>query len=153
ACLKEHRDQVSSACQQAVKSAMQGSGGGAQAPGGQLTSADAPSSGSAPVAPPKAAVLQAPAAATASSGEGKRPAPTSATKSSAAHAGSGAAHYFELKRFTATTKITTTATDTGHELKAYSLLAPSDWNLVGGASSNADVGSCFSDLILVSGVV
>ena len=149
ACLKEHRDQVSPACQQAVRSALQGSAGGASAAAGQA--GEAPTSASAPLASPTSAAPTAPAAAAASSGA--RPASTSASKQPIAHASSGAAHYFELKRFTTTTKVTTTATDPGHELKVYSLLAPADWNLVGGASSNPDVGSCFSDLIQVNGVV
>ena len=153
ACLKEHRDQVSPACKQAVKSALLGSAGGAAGPGGQPSSGDAPSSASAPLASPPAAALQTPAAAPASSGEGARPTSASAPKQPIAHASGGAAHYFELRRFTTTTKVTTTATDPGHELKVYSLLAPADWNLVGGASSNPDVGSCFSDLIHVNGVV
>ena len=46
ACLKEHRDQVSAACTQAVKSVLQGSAGGAAAPAGQPTSGEAPTSGS-----------------------------------------------------------------------------------------------------------
>lgn len=152
ACLKEHRDQVSPACKQAVKSILQESAGGAAAPAGQPTSGDAPASGSTPLASPAAATLQAPAAAAASSAEGTRPASTSATKRPIAHASGGAAHYFELKRFTTTTKVTT-PNEADRELKVYSLLAPADWNLVGGASSNPDTGSCFSDLIQVNGVV
>jgi len=131
ACLKEHRDQVSPACQQAVRSALQGSAGGASAAAGQA--GEAPTSASAPLASPTSAAPTAPAAAAASSGA--RPASTSASKQPIAHASSGAAHYFELKRFTTTTKVTTTATDPGHELKVYSLLAPADWNLVGGPAA------------------
>jgi len=148
ACLKQHRDQVSPGCQQAVRSVLQGSAGGAPAPGGQTGSA--PTLGSEPPASPAAAAPQAAAAAPDSSGKDARPASTSATK----HASSGAAHYFELKRFTTTTKMSTTASEADvREFKVYSLLAPTDWNLVGGASLNPDTGSCFSDSIRVSGVV
>ncbi len=154
ACLKEHRDQVSPACTQAVKSVLQGSAGGAAAPAGQPTSGEAPTSGSTPLASPTAGALQAPAAAAASSAAGKRPSSTSATKPPIAHTSGGAAHYFELKRFTTTTKMSTTASEADvREFKVYSLLAPTDWNLVGGASLNPDTGSCFSDSIRVSGVV
>ena len=147
ACLKEHRDQVSDACKQAVKSALQGPSGTAPAPGGQ------PNPGSAPPAPPPAAASQAPAAAPASSGDGARPASASTTKQPTAHATSGAAHYFELKRFTTTTNIATSAQDPVREATVYSLLAPADWNLTGGSDANPDAGSCFSDLFKVFGVV
>lgn len=151
-CLKEHRDQVSPTCKQAVKSVLQGSAGGAAAPASQPTSGDAATSAGTPLASPTAAPPQAPAPAAASSAEGTRPASTSATKKPIAPASGGAAHYFELKRFTTTTKVTT-PNELDRELKVYSLLAPADWKLVGGASSNPDTGSCFSDLIRVSGVV
>ena len=153
ACLKEHRDQVSPACKQAVKSALQGPAGAAPAPGGQPTSGDAPTSGSAPPAPPPAAAPQGPAAAPASPGDGARPASTSATKQPNARASSGAAHYFELKRFTTTTNIATSAQEPVREATVYSLLAPADWNLTGGSDVNPDAGSCFSDMFKVFGVV
>ena len=152
ACLKDHRDQISPACKQAVKSLLQGSAGGAEAPAGQRTSGEAPASRSTPPASPTTSTVQAPATAAASSAEGARPASPSATKPPVARASGGAAHYFELKRFTTTTKVTA-PNEADREMNAYSLLAPADWNLVGGARSNPDTGSCFSDLIQVNGVV
>jgi hypothetical protein len=146
ACLKEHRDQVSPACQQAVKSALQGSGGGAPAPGKEA--------GAAPPTSPTTGTPQAPAAAPGSSVEGVRAASAAATKQSIAHGGSGAAHYFELKRFTTTTKMSTTADVADiREFTVYSLLAPADWKLTGGAAINPDAGSCFTDMLRISGVV
>ena len=154
ACLKEHREQVSAACKQAVNTALQGSPGGADAAATarQPPSASVPTSGSTPLVAPTAAALQAPAAAAAPPAEGFRPASTSATKHAIAPASGGAAHYFELKRFTATTKVTT-PNEPDREMKAYSLLAPTDWNLDGGARTNPDVGSCFSDFIQINGAV
>ncbi len=157
ACLKEHRDQVSPACKQAVTSVLQGSAAGAPASGGQPTSADAPTSGSAPLAAPTAAAPKAPAAAPASSGEGARPTLVSATKQPVTHASSGTARYYELKRVTAMMKLdpapSSPPVDANHESKIFSLLAPTDWSLVGGFANKTDAGSCFSDLVQVQGAV
>lgn len=152
ACLKEHRDQVSPTCKQAVMSALQGSAGGAPMPGGQATSGDTPQSGSSPPTSPPAAAPQASGTAPASPGGG-RPASTSPTKQPNARTTSRAAHYFELKRFTTTTNIAMSAQDPVREATVYSLLAPADWNLTGGSDANPDAGSCFSDMIKVFGVV
>jgi hypothetical protein len=40
-----------------------------------------------------------------------------------------------------------------HEAKIFSLLAPTDWSVVGGFTNKMDAGSCFSDLIQVQGAV
>jgi Cysteine rich repeat len=142
ACLKEHRDQVSPACKQAVMGALQGSAGGAAVPESR------------PLASPPAAAPQASAAAPASPGGGASPASTSPTKQPNARANSGAAaRYFELKRFTTTTNIATSAQDPVREATVFSLLAPADWNLTGGSDANPDAGSCFSDMIKVFGMV
>ena len=152
ACLKEHRDQVSPSCKEAVRSMLQGSAAGVAAPAGQPASGDTPTSGSPPLVSPTTPAVQAPAASAASSAAGTRPAAPSATKHPIAHASGGAAHYFELKRFTITTKITA-PNEPDRDLKSLSLLAPADWKLVGGAGSKPDLGSCFSDLVQVHGVV
>jgi hypothetical protein len=152
ACLKQHRDQVSPACKQAVMSALQGPAGGAPARSGQQTSGATPAPGSSPPASPATAAPQASTAAPTSTGGGAHPASTS-TKQPNARANSGAAHYFELKRFTTTTKLSMTAQDPAREVTVYSLLAPADWNLTGGADSNPDAGSCFSDMFKMGGVV
>lgn len=151
-CLNEHRNEVSGACKQAVRSMLQGSAGDAAAPTGPPTSGDVPTSRSMPLASPTAAPPPAAAATAALAAEGTRPASPSATKQPIARASAGATHYFELKRFTVTTKITA-PNQPDREMKAYSLLAPTDWNLDGGANTNPDVGSCFSDFIQVHGVV
>ncbi len=146
ACLKEHRDQVSPACPQAVTSMLQGSAGGAAPTAAQ------PAAASGPPAPPSPAPPQAPVTTVAPSAEGKHPATSSAAKQPTGRGSGGASRYFELKRFTTTTKVTA-PNEADRVLKVYSLLAPAEWNLVGGASSNPDTGSCFSDLIQVNGVV
>jgi hypothetical protein len=119
---------------------LQGSAGGAAAPAGQPTSADAPASGSTPPAAPAAAAPRVPTAA------------ESSLPARQAHASGAAAHYFELKRFTITTRITA-PNEPDRDVKSLSLLAPRDWKLTGGAGSKPDLGSCFSDLVQVNGVV
>ncbi|HEX4863646.1 MAG TPA: cysteine rich repeat-containing protein [Acidimicrobiales bacterium] len=141
ACLKEHRDQVSPACKRAVMSALQGSAGSAPEPGGQATSGDTPVSGSSPPASLPAAATPASVAAPAS------------PRQPSARTNTHAVHYFELKRFTTTTNIATSAQDPAREATVYSLLAPADWNLTGGSVVNPDAGSCFSDMIRMQGVV
>lgn len=143
ACLKEHRDQVSPGCKQAIMAARQGPAGGDLPPGGAASAADAtlaapvaasPDSHSAP--PPKGGDAAARSSTTAA-----------ATVQPAAHGGSGASRYYQLKRFAAATK------DATYDKTVFSLLAPTDWKLTGGYSTNTNAGSCFSDLIQVSGVV
>jgi hypothetical protein len=153
ACLKEHRDQVSPACKQAVMSALQGSAGNAPVPGGQAASGGTPVSGSPPPASLPAAAPQASPAAPALPAEGGRPASTSPAKQTNVRTNTRAAHYFELKRFTTTTNIATSAQDPVREATVYSLLAPADWSLTGGSDVNPDAGSCFSDMIKMFGVV
>lgn len=143
ACLKEHRVQISAGCKQAVRSVLQGASGGTAPDTGQpiVGGPAAPVS----VTPPPAPAAASPAATT-------QPASTPAPKPSSAHGGSGAARYFELKRLSTTTTITNPG-QPDHVVKVYSLLAPADWKLVGGAHSNPNTGSCFSDLNLADGVV
>jgi Cysteine rich repeat len=129
ACLKEHRDQVSPGCKQAVRAALQGPGGGAATPGEAAPIAPAP----APVTPPSTS-NQAPAAA-----------PTTAHR--VARAESGAARFYRLKLDKAQSQ------DPSHPMTIYTLLAPTDWALEGGFINNKDAGSCFSDFIQLNGAV
>jgi hypothetical protein len=132
ACLKQNRDQVSPGCKQAVLSALQGAQGGASA--------------AAPVEPSQGAALpeQRSAAAAAAPPSGAASAAPAAT----AHGASGAPHYFTLKRMQASLK-----DGDVEKMKVFTLLAPADWTLDGGFRNKADVGSCFSDMIQVQGLV
>jgi hypothetical protein len=137
ACLKEHRDQVAPGCKQAVMTALQSPAGGASAPG------RAPSAGNATAAPPPPAPPQTqttPPAKPAGS-------PRTSTAQPAAQGAGGSVRYYQLKRFSASSKVES------RDMTVYSLLAPAEWSLAGGVSANANAGSCFSDLYQVSGAV
>jgi cysteine rich repeat protein len=137
ACLKEHRDQVSPGCTQAIMNALQSPAGGAPAPG------SAPSAGDATPAPPLPAPPRAQTTPPAKSGESQR----TSTAQPAAHGAGGSVRYYQLKRFSTSSKVES------HDMTVYSLLAPADWTLAGGVSANENAGSCFSDLYPVSGTV
>jgi hypothetical protein len=143
ACLKEHRDQVSPGCKQAIMAARQGPAGGDAAFGG------ATSAGDATPAPPVSASPDNHSAPPAKVGDAapRSSATTPSTAQPGAHGGSGTPRYYQLKRFSASGK------DATYDNTVFTLLAPTDWKLAGGFSTNANAGSCFSDLIQVSGVV
>jgi hypothetical protein len=130
ACLKDHRDQVSAGCKQAVRAALQGQGGAAATPG-----AVAP-----PAPAPEAAPLLAPAPPAAA-------AASPSTSHRVARAEGGTARFYRLKLDKAQMK------DPSHPMTVYTLLAPTDWVLDGGFINNKDAGSCFSDLIQMNGTV
>jgi hypothetical protein len=144
ACLKEHRDQVSPGCKQAVMSALQGSGagaGGAPASGGSASPAP-----SAPAGPSSQSAPNAGTAATAATTS-----PTGSAQASTkpvAHADGGAPHLFKLKRMAGALKDGDKET-----MRVFTLLAPEDWTLVGGFTNKTDAGSCFADAIEVRGAV
>jgi hypothetical protein len=126
ACLKDHRDQVSAGCKQAVRAALQGPAGAAATPAAAPAAATPPSTFS--QAPPTAPV-------------------TTATTHRVARAESGAARFYRLKLDKAQMQ------DPSHPMTVYTLLAPTEWVLEGGFINNKDAGSCFSDLIQMNGTV
>lgn len=155
ACLKDHRDQVSAGCKQAVKSALQGLAGAAPAPesapasGAGAAASGPPTVGSGALAPAAAGSQSTPPAVTSGAAAPSAPSASPAAAAAAVHAASGNAHYYQLKRFA-----DIVPKDASHEeMKVFSLLAPTDWNLVAGFSQKNDVGSCFSDLMQATGVV
>ena len=135
ACLKQHKDQVSPGCRKAVVSALGGAGAGA---GGEANVG-----GSSPAAPADSQPSAAPAEA---SSTGRPAAP--AARTTVARGGAGAAHYFKLKQMKTTVK-----EEQQGEMTVYTLLAPEDWTLTGGVGTKTDAGSCFSDMLQVSGIV
>jgi hypothetical protein len=143
ACLKEHRDQVSPTCKQAIMAARQGPAGGDAALGG------ATSTGDATLAPPVSPLPDGHSAPPVKAGDAapRSSTTTTSTTQPGAHDGTGTSRYYRLKHFSASTK------DATYDKTVFSLLAPTDWKLTGGYTTNANAGSCFSDLIQVNGVV
>ncbi|MBV8495215.1 MAG: hypothetical protein JO361_00385 [Gammaproteobacteria bacterium] len=152
ACLKQHKEEVSPGCKEAVVKALQGSAAAPSPPA-------SPPASPLPNPPDRSSASPATGAVPAASSSAAPPASTnsSAKAQPAARAGSGPARYYELKRVTAMMKLdpapSSPPVNANHEARIFSLLAPTDWSLVGGFTNKADAGSCFSDMIQVRGAV
>jgi hypothetical protein len=133
ACLKQHQDQVSDGCKQAVVKAMQQANGGAgTAPAASTLPADA-QPGTTPG--PNPAPSPAPPATVAP----KISQPPSATKSNPP------AHYFVMKQ------VQLIDQGLGQGKPAYDLMIPKDWQFKGWVNVGVAEGGCFADWFSVVG--
>ena len=127
ACLKQHQDQVSDSCKQAIAKAMQQSNGGAgTAPAAPTTPAGAqPSTTPAPSIPPPVAP--------------KDSQPPNTTKSNSSD------HYFLMKQVQLIDQAA------GQGRPAYDLMIPKDWQFKGWVNVGVAEGGCFADWFSVVG--
>jgi len=131
ACLKEHQDQVSDGCKQAVAKAMgQANGGTGAAPTPSTPPAGAPPS-------PSPAPSAAPPAAAAP--KNSPPSTTTSTKSSSSQ------HYFLMKQ------VQLIDQGLGNGRPAYDLMIPKDWQFKGWVNVGVAEGGCFADWFSVVG--
>jgi hypothetical protein len=127
ACLKQHQDQVSDSCKQAVAKAMQQPNGGAgTAPAPSTTPAGAqPGTSPASSAPPPAAP--------------KNSQPPNTAKSNSSD------HYFLMKQ------VQLIDQGLGQGRPAYDLMIPKDWQFKGWVNVGVAEGGCFADWFSVVG--
>ena len=132
ACLKQHKDEVSDRCKQAIISAMQPSRGSAgSTPGPAHTPAEQPATRPAVSAPPAPAPTSPPvhreshASTTTASGPGQR--------------------YFLMKQ------VKIIDQGMGREMPAYDLMIPTTWQFKGWVNFGAAEGGCFADWFAVVG--
>jgi hypothetical protein len=129
ACLKQHKDELSNGCKQAIAKAMHGSSGDASP-----TTPATPTTPTTPTAPatPTAPTTQA--------------APRAADHHASATAAALAAtdHFFLMKRVQ--------IIDQGQGKPAYELMIPTTWEFKGWVNVNAAEGGCFADWFSVLGV-
>jgi hypothetical protein len=146
ACLKQHKDQVSDGCKQAILAAMGRSGGGASpaaspAPAAEPTPEAAPApAASSPAAPP----VEHHAVPSAAS------APSSSSTKQKSHASSTAAavlgqNYFLMKQ------VKIIDQGLGQGKPAYDLMIPKDWQFKGWVNIGVAEGGCFGDWFSVFG--
>jgi len=133
ACLKQHQDQVSDGCKQAVAKAMQQSNGGAGA--GTGPASPATPAGPPPATSPSLAPSAAPPAAPRNSP------PTTTTKSNPSD------HYFLMK------PVQLNDQGLGQGRPAYDLMIPKDWQFKGWVNVGVAEGGCFADWFSVVGDV
>lgn len=122
ACLKQHEDQVSGGCKQAVAKAMGTNGGANSAPATSTPPVEAPPSPSlAPSATPPAAP------------KNSQPTNAPSAKSSASQ------HYFLMKQ------VQLIDQGLGNGRPAYDLMIPKDWQFKGWVNVGVAEGGCFAD--------
>lgn len=126
ACLKQHKDEVSTACKRAVVSATSGSPADASAPIAPATVAPPPAS-----APPPAPV--------------SAPRPTTSTATAAKPSRAGGERYYLMKQV----KIIDQGLGNGRP--AYDLMIPTTWDFKGAVNVGVAVGGCFADWFAVVG--
>jgi hypothetical protein len=128
ACLKQHQDQVSDSCKQAIAKAMQSSNGGAAA---------------APAAPPATPAVETPAAtpppSAAPAATPRNSAPANGVKSNSSD------HYFLMK------PVQLIDQAAGQGRPAYDLMIPKDWQFKGWVNVGVAEGGCFADWFSVVG--
>ena len=137
ACLKQHQDQVSDACKQAIVKAMQQANGGASpAPAASTPSADAqPNATPEPSPTPSAVPSNVPPTTVAP----KNSQPPSSTKSNSP------GHYFLMKQ------VQLIDQGLGQGKPAYDLMIPKDWQFKGWVNVGVAEGGCFADWFSVVG--
>ena len=138
ACLKQHKDEVSDGCKQAILAAMgrsSGDAGSAASP----ASAAAPTPSAAPPAP--AAASPAPAAANAPSSAPSEPKSHASPSASAA----SGQNYFLMKQ------VKIIDQGLGQGKPAYDLMIPKDWQFKGAVNTHEAQGGCFGDWFSVYG--
>jgi hypothetical protein len=136
ACLKQHRDEVSQGCKQAIISTMQRSGGGTGSAAG-TTPAPAPEPAAQPDAVPTVSAPASPA--------GHTPPVQRESHSSTTATSGQAQRYFLMKQV----KIIDQALGQGKP--AYDLMIPTAWQFKGWVNINATEGGCFADWFAVVG--
>jgi hypothetical protein len=135
ACLKQHKDEVSQGCKQAIISTMQRSGGGA-GPAANPTPDPEPQPAAQPDSVPTVSAPSSPAAHTPPVQRESHPSTTAS--------GPGA-RYFLMKQV----KIIDQALGQGKP--AYDLMIPTSWQFKGWVNINATDGGCFADWFAVVG--
>ena len=136
ACLKQHKDEVSDGCKQAVLAAMGRSSGDAGS-----------AAGPAPAAAPTPA---APSPASAAAGSSAASAPSSSPSKQSSHAAPTAKatsgeHYFLMKQ------VKIIDQGLGQGKPAYDLMIPKDWQFKGAVNTHEAQGGCFGDWFSVYG--
>ena len=146
ACLKQHKDQVSDGCKQAVLAAMQQSGG---------NSGTAPSPAPA-TAPPAGQPDASPAPSTSGASDGSESdAPPAAKPSRSAGAapkaaaGSAPGSYLRMKQVQVIAKVDDPAFGGKADVPALDMLIPSTWSFKSNVFTNTKEG-CFSDLFVMA---
>ena len=140
ACLKQHKDEVSDGCKQAILAAMGRSSG------------DAGSAAASPAAPSAPAVTTTPAAAppppAAGSSAANAPSIPSKQNSHASPTASAVSgqHYFLMKQ------VKIIDQGLGQGKPAYDLMIPKDWQFKGAVNVHEAQGGCFGDWFSVFGV-
>jgi Cysteine rich repeat len=129
ACLKQHQDQVSDTCKQAVTKAMQQSNGGAGTTPATATPPAQPQTAPSPEPSPAPPVTAAP----------KNSQPPAATKSGSS------SHYFLMKQ------VQLIDQGLGQGKPAYDLMIPKDWQFKGWVNVGVAEGGCFADWFSVVG--
>jgi Cysteine rich repeat len=137
ACLKQHKDQVSNGCKQAILSAMGKSGDSASSTANPASAAASP----APIAAPAGYGDNAGSAPTVPSGsQGKSDLPSKqSSRSSSAPAAISGEHYFVMK------KVQIIDQGLGKGMPAYDLLIPKDWQFKGAVNVGVAEDGCFGD--------
>jgi cysteine rich repeat protein len=142
ACLKQHKDEVSDGCKQAILAAMGRSSGNAGS-----AASPAPAAAPTPAAAPPAPATASPGPAAGSS-TAKPPSSTPSKPSShaapTAKAASGE-HYFVMKQ------VKIIDQGLGQGKPAYDLLIPKDWQFKGAVNTHEAEGGCFGDWFSVFG--
>ena len=135
ACLKQHKDQVSDGCKQAVLAAM-----------GQSGAAAVPATGSAPAAASPAPVTPA-AAPVEHRNDSSAPAiPAAQQPSHSSKASSGSSDHYVLMK-----QVKIIDQGLGQGKPAYDLMIPKDWQFKGAVNVNEAPGGCFGDWFAVFG--
>jgi hypothetical protein len=125
ACLKQHQDQVSTGCKQAVAKAMQQANGGAGATPATSTNPDGGQPGTSPAQPTGTAL--------------KNSEPPATTKSNSP------SRYFLMKQ------VQLIDQGLGQGRPAYDLMIPKDWQFKGWVNVGVAEGGCFADWFSVVG--
>jgi len=143
ACLKQHKDEVSGTCRQAVLAALQGTpgdaGAGSSSSPPPMEHRGAGASGgpdAAPTKPTGAGSATGAAAATAAEQDGHASADAAASRGD---------HYYKMKRV----QIIDKSSDKPNSV-AYNLMIPAAWQFEGSVAAGGGLSGCFSDFFSMS---
>ncbi len=136
ACLKQHKDEVSDGCKQAILAAMGRSSGDAGS-----AASPAPAAAPTPAAPSPAPAAASSAASTPSSSPNKQKSQASPTASAVS-----GQNYFLMKQ------VKIIDQGLGQGKPAYDLMIPKDWQFKGAVNTQEAQGGCFGDWFSVYGV-
>jgi hypothetical protein len=136
ACLKQHKDEVSDGCKQAILAAMGRSSGDAGS-----AASPAPAAAPTPAAPSPAPAAASSAASAPSSSPNKEKSHASPTASAVS-----GQNYFLMKQ------VKIIDQGLGQGKPAYDLMIPKDWQFKGAVNTHEAEGGCFGDWFSVYGV-